>query len=519
MSPNRALYELHPGAFDWRPVPAGVNLIFAGQRSYEEQRLGYHPLSAKHPGKMLPDLAAILLATFVAPMARRLGRPPVVLDLMAGIGTTLVEAIKLGLWAIGVELEAPWAQVAEENCRLAMQAPGAGRGWVLQGDARDVQGLLAAAVEAGLFSPPYGSSQLSPLPGRDKAFTKGAADLARSNHQGYAADAGLMSPPYGPIMDQHAASMDPEKRRQRLADAGYDVGDPKRVGGPASAYTNQQNYDAGLLSPPYGPALGEGDHGRGTEKARSGLEERRHRIQEAHGARLGAARSGFEKETPGSESATARLGSGYVQVDAGAFSPPYGDIRQDGGPHQFGERGVMTNYSGEDRIKKTGRKQDNLGNIRYGDIASALAYLEHLRGGGPRLDTGGEAHTEAKARGWAHYLAQMVPVYLGYHAVIRPGGVLIVVVRNFRRDRREVDLVGDTVRLCEAAGFQLHATIPCITSAVNAGPGGAVSLEPRVSPFRRVNARRRAQEEGVPQLLEVYEVALVFKRPGTEEGL
>jgi len=168
----------------WRPSPVACNIIFAGQRSYEVQRRGYHPLTAKHPAKMLPDLAAILLATYVAPMAEALGRPPVVLDGMAGVGTTLVEAIKLGIFAVGVELESTWAGVAAENCRIfELQNPG--RGAVIQGDARDLPDLLRMAVEAGLISPWYG-----PLPdGKDAWGWK--------EYQRQTVDGGMFSPPYG----------------------------------------------------------------------------------------------------------------------------------------------------------------------------------------------------------------------------------------------------------------------------------------------------------------------------------
>lgn len=426
---------------EWTPVPQMANIWFVGQRPHEIQRREYLPESLAHPGKMLPDLAALILATYVAPMRERLGRRPVVLDAMAGIGTTLVEAVKLDIDAIGVELEHRWADLARRNAEaVAARYRTGARAVVLQGDARDLPSVLQKAV-----------------------------------------DAGVTSPPYGPTLDHHRPEHTAERRRQRLLRAGYPL-TRKVAGGASSVYNRSLGYDAGLISPPYGPAQTGG----------------------------GIAKQGWYND-PGFVRRLYTPDNHSPVVDAGVTSPPYGDIRQDGGPHQFGDRAAMTNYSGEPRIQRARRKADNLGNLSYGTMDKAMEYLAHLKAGGPRLDTGGPGHEEAKARGWANYLCQMVPVYLGYRQVIRPGGVLAVVVRNFRRDRGEVDLSGDTIRLCEAAGFKFHHRIIAITSAVRLGEGGRPELAIRVSPFKRVNARRRTAEEGVAQLLEVFEEVLVFK--------
>lgn len=120
------------------------------------QRNGrYVPGSAAHPAKMLPAIAAHAIRVYTRP-------GDLVLDPMCGIGTTLVEAIRLGRNALGIEYEPRWARLAALNTRLATQDPGAGTGTVHRGDARQLTGLVPAvfhgAVDLVVTSPPYGNS-------------------------------------------------------------------------------------------------------------------------------------------------------------------------------------------------------------------------------------------------------------------------------------------------------------------------------------------------------------------------
>jgi len=53
------------------------------------------------------------------------------------------------------------------------------------------------------------------------------------------------------------------------------------------------------------------------------------------------------------------------------------------------------------------------------------------------------------------YLSEMLKVYRECWKVLRSGGPMVVVVRNFIRNKAVVRLDQDTIRLCEAAGFRL----------------------------------------------------------------
>jgi modification methylase len=137
-----------------RDVRWGTSVWPVGQRSPASQRRGrYVPGSQLHPARMWPDLAAHAIDFYSRP-------GDLVLDPLCGTGTTLVEAIRAGRDAIGVELETRWAHLAGANVELARAQGGTGRGSVIRGDATTLTALLPKAlhgsVDLVLTSPPYG---------------------------------------------------------------------------------------------------------------------------------------------------------------------------------------------------------------------------------------------------------------------------------------------------------------------------------------------------------------------------
>lgn len=115
----------------------------------------YVPGSAAHPAKMLPAIAAHAITTYTRP-------GDLVLDPMCGIGTTLVEAIRLGRHALGTEYEQRWADLARANVTHTLQATEGGSGHVACGDARHLTDLIEEGhhgkIALALTSPPYGNS-------------------------------------------------------------------------------------------------------------------------------------------------------------------------------------------------------------------------------------------------------------------------------------------------------------------------------------------------------------------------
>jgi DNA modification methylase len=51
------------------------------------------------------------------------------------------------------------------------------------------------------------------------------------------------------------------------------------------------------------------------------------------------------------------------------------------------------------------------------------------------------------------YLSAMLQVYQQCHKVLKPNGLMILVTKNFIRNKQEIRLDTDTIKLCETAGF------------------------------------------------------------------
>lgn len=116
-----------------------------------------HPIAERkhyacndHPAKMKPTLARAILQIFC--------ESPV-LDPMAGIGTTLVEAMMLGMNGVGIEYEEKFADQSNKNIHHTRQIfpdRKLGKAVCIQGDSRDLNKINDGQFNSILFSPPYG---------------------------------------------------------------------------------------------------------------------------------------------------------------------------------------------------------------------------------------------------------------------------------------------------------------------------------------------------------------------------
>jgi DNA modification methylase len=122
------------------------------QTTAQYQRTGrYLPGCTAHPGKMLPELARRIVTEYSTP-------GQVVLDPLAGIGTTVVEAVLLDRRAVGVELEDRWVALAKANLDHMLPVGRRHLAEILLGDARrlpEVLGDLTGRFDLVVTSPPY----------------------------------------------------------------------------------------------------------------------------------------------------------------------------------------------------------------------------------------------------------------------------------------------------------------------------------------------------------------------------
>ena len=123
------------------------------QTTAQYQRAGrYLPGCTAHPGKMLPELARRIVTEYSS-------AGQVVVDPLAGIGTTVVEAAPLDRRAVGVELENRWVTLAKENLDHMLPVGRRHLAEVRAGDARylpEILGDLTGTIDLIVTSPPYG---------------------------------------------------------------------------------------------------------------------------------------------------------------------------------------------------------------------------------------------------------------------------------------------------------------------------------------------------------------------------
>jgi DNA modification methylase len=161
-----------------------VSVWTTAQTSPAAQRKNkYTPESTAHPAKMLPEIVRHAVTHYTRP-------GELVLDPMCGIGTTLVEAIRLGRRAVGVEYEPHWIETAQANLDLARSNGIEHDARVFHGDARQLMTLLPAEYvgQAALVvtSPPYGPSThgrvaVAPGEGIQKYYHRYGNTLDRGN--------------------------------------------------------------------------------------------------------------------------------------------------------------------------------------------------------------------------------------------------------------------------------------------------------------------------------------------------
>jgi len=121
----------------------------------KKQRVIYDQESMQHPAKMDTYLTRRLLKEFTK-------AGDVVLDPMAGVGTTGVEAVLLGRHCILVDIEENFTSLIQKNLNNVKAVfekgsfkPKLGKAVVITGDSRHLSELLQQHADAIITSPPY----------------------------------------------------------------------------------------------------------------------------------------------------------------------------------------------------------------------------------------------------------------------------------------------------------------------------------------------------------------------------
>jgi len=108
---------------------------------------------------------------------------------------------------------------------------------------------------------------------------------------------------------------------------------------------------------------------------------------------------------------------------------------------------------------------------------------------------------------YGQLLAAMGEILAGCAEVLRPGGVVAMTTRPWRRHGALIDLPGDLVGVGEDVGLVLFERNVALLAAIRDD-----RLVPRAS-FFALERTRKASQEGVPQLVIAHEDLLVFRKP------
>ncbi len=196
----------------YRKIPEDKILKFPATPGFKGWKDHFTADSITHPAKMNLNLLRWILKTYTKP-------GEIVLDPMAGTGSTIVLASLLGRHGVAVEYEPQFCKMIDENInRTRVQSSLMSKGAMtcIQGDARELSKMLGGS-DAIITSSPY---EATCLDGRDV-----------------------------------------ERRIERLKEAGHDPRD--FIGGRARGVIlkNYDKVDAVVLSPPYADSIKRGDEG------------------------------------------------------------------------------------------------------------------------------------------------------------------------------------------------------------------------------------------------------------------
>lgn len=415
---------------NYREIPEDRILEFKATPGFKGWKQFFTEDSITHPAKMNLNLLCWILETYTKPGER-------VLDPMAGTGSTIILASLLGRHGIAVEYEPKFCDMIRANMNLAESQTTLtpkGSTTCIQGDARELSKLLKES-DAIITSPPY-SGTLSKDEGghTEDRYTEGQKNLgmekgfpipysaSRGNignlRHGYI-NSIITSPPFGP--STKGGGIFKEGYRKPGEKEVSDPGLPQRHARPLSDDPRNidnleygESVDTVITSPPYEGSVPAYDEKWLEEHWDDDSDSPAHKTM-----RFGRSMKGYPKK-----------------VDNVITSPPYEQsLSHRGQDYEEVRKKLLAQGYSEEYIKASWNQPNQCqhwAEEAYGD------------------DSGNIGNLKSET-----YLEAMIQVYRECWKVLKQSGKLILVTKNFIRDKTVVRLDLDTIRLCEAAGFRL----------------------------------------------------------------
>jgi len=427
------LEEIMPAIeLNFEPTPA-----FGEYKQYLE-----HAIS--HPAKANTKLLEFLILNFTK-------EGDVVLDPMAGSGSTGVVAALHGRNAIQIDIEpkfCEWMEKAKENVEKASTLTP--KGWIrnILGDARHLSKLLEQ-VDTCITSPPYGEAYLG---GRDpekrrerlvkagydpKEFLGGKARNAILKHYNEI-DTIITSPPYLNVDNVKEDSNEFWRKAKEMG---------KRWGSKPPSGTEEKqtvapnnigrltlgNVDAIITSPPYAESLSF-RAGGGSKKNALGVGL----VSDGRGQGQGA-------PSPYSI-ADYNIGNLPIgSIDVVITSPPYEEGLSHR-RHHTPNTGRTEKLWSEKHLGSYPDSRDNIGTLKSSDDEYRTLSEGRIQ----------ELIKKLMKNGKPSYLSEMLKVYHEMYKVLKPNGRAIIIIKPFIRNKKVLDLPYYTYLLMSYCGFVLE---------------------------------------------------------------
>lgn len=384
-----------------------MNLTFKSDKTYRDR---YQIAdSYSHPAKMSLQLQRWLIERY-----SKVGQT--ILDPMAGSGTLLI-ACTMGRNVILNELEDKFVKMIQANWQK-VQSIGAEMGYslgtatIIQGDARNLSNVLADSI---ISSPLYGDCGHNYKHGL-KVLGKNFKGRKAWENKGV--DCVISSPPYEGI-----------ESRDRSKESWFNEEREKKFSGGSVKISKGYQVDSIITSPPYEASVSDNK-----ESPLAGGNEKRY----GRWKKGTAKKISYTQDEP-------------YKVDSIITSPPYEEAL--GQKHHSPradklakEKANPVTYTDKVDSIITSPPYELTAKERTGEICARDNSVKQLMYSDSKQNIG-----NLKSQS---YLEAMLTVYQECYRVLN-NGWLILVTKNFIRNKQIVRLDLDTIKLCETAGFHL----------------------------------------------------------------
>lgn len=399
-----------------------MRVTFKSDTSYRKGL--FVPESFAHPAKMIAPLLLWIVERYT-----EVGQT--ILDPMAGSGTAML-ACPLGRNVVMVELEQKFMRMQVDNWQKVSSIPQLGYTMagcsMLWGDARNM--LSAREHPYQDLWVKYSRLDYTTIKSIRRKFR---VPLQQGRNLEGLFDSVITSPPYAEALDRDEHKHSGGRVAAMLADSYL-----KSSHGTTGGQIGNLKYgeiDAVVSSPPYEQHHQGGDdqHPDRMEGSQSGDISRRY--------------DAVISSPPYEGSVQGQPGIDWTKMDGGKRDMTKEAAQQTRVASLSGYDAVVTSPPYENQVHRNsdaGREEElkALGPSHYVDSSQPVAAARY----DPSEGNIGNLKSTS-------YLEAMLQVYQQCHSVLRDGGVMVLVTKDFIRDQKRIDLAGDTIRLCEEAGF------------------------------------------------------------------